>query len=56
MPLHGGADESVEERMTGPGGAFEFGVELHADEPGVLALGQFDDFGEVLALGEGGDD
>jgi hypothetical protein len=43
-------DEGVEQRVAVPGRGLELGVELHADEPGVHALRQLDDLGQVLAL------
>ena len=51
-----GAHKGVEQRVTIPGRGFEFWMELHAHEPRMGALGQFNDFGELLALGERRDD
>jgi hypothetical protein len=48
----GRANVGVEQGVAVPRGGFEFGVELHAHEPGVDAGGQFDDFGELFALGQ----
>ena len=48
----GRTDVGVEQGVAVPRGGFEFGVELHAHEPGVNAGGQLDDFGELLALGQ----
>ena len=38
--------------MAVPRRGLEFGVELHAHEPGVHVLRQLDDLGQVLALGQ----
>src|SRR5205085_1905385 len=42
--LLGGRDEALEERVRIEGARFELGVELHADEPGMVAV--FDRLGQ----------
>ena len=51
--LYAGADEGGEEWVRGQGLGFEFGVELTAEEPGVV--GGFDDF-DVDAVGSASGD
>ncbi len=49
LALQRGLDEGFEQRMAGARRRGEFGVELHADEPGMHGLRQFHDLGQILA-------
>src|SRR6185369_6219452 len=51
LVVHRGLDEGIEQRVAVPWGGFEFRVELHAHEPGMHLVRQFDYLRQVLALG-----
>ena len=53
LVIEGGADEGGEKRMRLERLGFEFGVELAAEEPGVVW--GFDDFDVVFVWGAAGD-